>query len=256
MRGEIFVGFASLLSFAALILLIFVNVGQINTSAVPRALYLAKVNVSQYGQSLQTALLDPIYGLYTDNASEPLLESRGLRQYYQFGLYSHCGYVAAKEGICSNHTAAYEYRPYDIITNDMTANYSAITQAVVSGTTFQNSHFLGQPTKSAYYLIIIGTVTTAVALLTGMFKQAFTFFISTVFAALSTILILCGAAIWTAMINKSATINDVLIGDASNPVLVGIDVSVGPVLYLLWAAFACLFVSIIPYMITCCTYRG
>ncbi len=133
---------------------------------VLQSLHLARIR-----QSLQTALLDPIYGLYTDNASEPLLESRGLRQYYQFGLYSHCGYVAAKEGICSNHTAAYEYRPYDIITNDMTANYSAITQAVVSGTTFQNSHFLGQPTKSAYYLIIIGTVTTAVALLTSEFPS-------------------------------------------------------------------------------------
>ncbi len=70
-------------------------------------------------QALQTALLDPIFGLYTTNFSEPLLQSQGLRQYYEFGLYAHCGYNESSVGLCSNHSAAYQYRPYAIMTGDM-----------------------------------------------------------------------------------------------------------------------------------------
>jgi len=75
------------------------------------------------------------------------------------------------------------------------------------------------------------------------------------------------------MVQKSMTLNDILVGNSSNPTPLGLVVAMGPGLYMLWAAFACSFASVVPYMITsvkicmallsktdfpldrCCTYR-
>lgn len=60
-------------------------------------------------------------------------------------------------------------------------------------------------------------------------------------------LLLIGASLWTVMIKKSQAINT-----AVNPlsqVKIGIIVTEGNGLFILWAAFVCLFVSVIPYML-------
>lgn len=71
------------------------------------------------------------------------------------------------------------------------------------------------------------------------------------------------------MIKKAESVNAVLIG--LNPQPIGIVVSLGPGLLMIWAAFACMFASVIPHMVSCvpfallqprltfhrcCTYRG
>jgi hypothetical protein len=65
------------------------------------------------------------------------------------------------------------------------------------------------------------------------------FFFSATIALFSTVLILISAAIWTILIKKIQGLNPSL----------GIEVSLGQGLLLMWAAFACLFLSVIPYMI-------
>jgi hypothetical protein len=115
-------------------------------------------------QSLNNALVDPIEGLYTFNASAPLETEAGLRQFYEFGLYSHCGYINDTQGICTNHTAGRQFTPYEAITSDMAANYSVITAAILTGTTFQNSHYLGQTSKAAYWMLLLGTICAFLAL--------------------------------------------------------------------------------------------
>jgi hypothetical protein len=254
MRGELCIGFASFLSFSAMILLIFTHVGQINTSTVPRGIYMARMNVSQYGAALHEAIVDPIDGLYTSNSSLPLLESLGLRQFYEFGLYSHCGYVNSTAGICSNKTVGYPFKPYDYFTGDMSANFSIITASVIGGGTFRNSGYLGESTKAAYWLLLLATILAALSFLSGIAKTSFTFFLSAVFAAISSLFVLIGAAIWTVVIKKADGVSTIEIG--TNPTPVGIIVTEGPGLFLAWAAFACLFVSMVPYLISCCTYRG
>jgi len=256
MRGEVCVGSASFLSFAALVLLIFVHVGQINTSTVPRGVSLAKVNVSQYGEALHTALIDDIDALYTNNASAPLQSRAGLRQFYSFGLYSHCAYVNNTAGACTNTTFQRPFKPYDAITSDMLPNYTDITNFILSDTTFADSGYLGQSSKAAYWMLLIGTICAVLALLTGVAKHNVTFFVSTAFALLGSLFILIGAAIWTVLIKKAEMVNSILIGSNGTSVLLGIFVSASSGLYMIWAAFACLFVSIVPYMISCCTYRG
>jgi hypothetical protein len=63
---------------------------------------------------------------------------------------------------------------------------------------------------------------------------------------LAALFILIGAAIWTSIIQKCEGINTHYV---SSGVLSGIIVSYGSGIYLVWAAFACLAASIVPYMV-------
>lgn len=107
---------------------------------------------------------DPINGLYTSNASAPIGVQAGLRQIYEFGLYSHCAYINKTAGRCSNTTVANKFLPYDAVTSDMAMNYSQATDIILKGTTFHNSGYLGTQSKAAYYLILLGSICTALAL--------------------------------------------------------------------------------------------
>lgn len=117
---------------------------------------------------------DPVDGLYTYNATAPLGVQAGLRQLYEFGLYSHCAYVNATAGICSNITAATKFLPYEVIVGDMAANYSQDTNAILSqgSLAFRNDSVLGEQTKAAYYLILLATICTALALVTSVHRQS------------------------------------------------------------------------------------
>lgn len=66
---------------------------------------------------------------------------------------------------------------------------------------------------------------------------------------LGSLFLLVGASIWTVIVNKSSTVNNLIIGQAGVPSPVGIEVTVGHGLYVLWAAFVLLIISIVPYMI-------
>ncbi|TFK36801.1 actin cortical patch SUR7/pH-response regulator pali [Crucibulum laeve] len=257
MRGEVCVAFASVLAFASMLLMIFVHVGQINTSNVPRGISMAVVNMSGYGVALQAAIPDTLFGIYTTNASAPLGDGIGLRQLYKFGLYSHCAYVDSKNGTCANQTIGEQFRPYDAVTSDLPANYSLITASILpSDITFRDSKYLGQSSKAAYWMLLLGTICTAIALITGIAKNNLTFFVSTIFAVAGSILLLIGASIWTVIVNKTASFNDHLLQLPNTTAPIGIDISAGTGLFLTWGAFACLIVSVVPYMISCCTYRG
>ncbi|KAF8973850.1 actin cortical patch SUR7/pH-response regulator pali [Flammula alnicola] len=256
MRGEVCISFASILSFTSLLLLIFVHVGQINTSTIPRKIFMVKVNMSAYGDAVQAAIFNPVFDLYTNNASAPLNAQQGLRQFYEFGLYSYCAYVDEKAGICGNHTAGQEFKPYDIVTSDMISNFSILsaTPLIPLDLTFKDSKYLGQTSKAAYWMILLGTICAALALVTGIAKNNLTFFVSSIFSAVGCIFLLIAASLWTVLIRKTEAINTAL--QAGNQQSVGISISEGSGLFLTWAAFVCLFVSVIPYAIMCCTYRG
>ena len=85
----------------------------------------------------------------------------------------------------------------------------------------------------------------------GVAKHNMTFLVSTLFAIAGSLLLLIGASIWTVMAQRSAAINGLVVESANGTqtVPLGIVVSVGPGLFLTWAAFACLVVSAVPYMI-------
>ncbi|KAG1866384.1 hypothetical protein C8R48DRAFT_633435 [Suillus tomentosus] len=256
MRGEYCIGGASLLSFVALLLLIFVHVGQINTSLVPHGIAMAKINTSGFGQALSDAILDPDQGLYTTNYTSPLGQQNGLRQTYEFGLYSYCAYVNSSAGTCTNHTIADKFEPFIALTSDMLTNYSQYCDTMFANTTFINSSYLGYNSRVAYYFILIGTIFATMALFTGVLRKALPFVISTASSIIAAIFILIGAAIWTSIVKKCEGINTLDLVPLNGGVVSGMIVSYGNGIYLTWAAFACLAAATVPYMVSCCTFRG
>jgi hypothetical protein len=178
------------------------QVGQINTSNVPRNVYMVCCRYSSRrvdsfirppGQSERLSVWvcprvcrsppeshfqpssdalsfaiapDPVFGLYTDNASAPLQAAAGLRQIYKFGIYSHCAYLNDTAGRCGNKTIGDQFKPYDAITSDMSANWSIFTQSFIPDSTFRDSKFLGHNSKAAYWMLLIGLLCAAAAFIT------------------------------------------------------------------------------------------
>ena len=90
----------------------------------------------------------------------------GLRPLYNFGLYSYCSYIDSKDGQCSNSSVAFQLQPYSVVLADMPTNYSGLTQGFVpSDLTFTNSHYLGEFSRAAYYLLLMGSICAALAML-------------------------------------------------------------------------------------------
>lgn len=263
MRGEVCVGFGFVLSAASLGLLIATHVGQTNTSKGVNKIYMAQLNTSGYADTLEVALLDPVDDLYTSNASAPLGEQQGLRELYRWGLYSYGGFIGIENGTTnngtiSNETAGYQYRPYDALLNDMPERYRVITDAIITDMAFTDSSYLGSMTKAAYWMLLLATITTFLAMLSGVIKHNYLFFVSTAMSIISTLLLLIGCTVYTVAVKKSQVINSFTIQSQSTgqDTPLGITVDVGQGIYQIWAAFALTFVSIMPYMISCCTYRG
>jgi hypothetical protein len=197
---------------------------------------------------VSSAIFNNVTDLYTTNASAPLNEQAGLRDSYEFGFYSYCAYVSDNGGICSNRTTAHAFKPFDAVSADMPQIYRVIsgTSIIPLNLTFKDSKYTGQTSKAAYWMILLGTICAALTLITGFAKSNLTFFVSTIFSIAGSLFLLIGSSLWTVLIKKTEAIN------SSG---VEIFVSEGTGLFLLWASFVCLFLSVIPSVLSCCTYR-
>ena len=125
--------------------------------------------------ALSSTFSYPILGLYTDNASAPLNARAGLRKVYKFGLYSHCACVNETAGACTRSTIAYQFQPYEAITNDMPSNYSTHTDNIIGGTTFANSSSLGRSSRTAYYLLLLGSTLSTISFVTSVQSRSLIF---------------------------------------------------------------------------------
>ncbi|KDQ20393.1 hypothetical protein BOTBODRAFT_26399 [Botryobasidium botryosum FD-172 SS1] len=259
MRGEICLGSASLLCFISLMLLIFVHVGQTNTGSVARGIAMVSINMTGYLQAMEAGTGDPAPGLFTNNATAPLWQGLGLRQEYLWGFYGHCAYTNLSHGlgICSNKTFGAKFTPFDVMLGDTPPRYNVFTQFIVPTTTFKDSGYLGTFYNAAFWLIFIATLAMAVSLVTGVIKNTWTFGTAAFFSIIATLCILIGASIFTAIISKTSAINTYkLPPTASSPgAPLGILVSTGKGVYMLWAAFALMLISIFPYTVSWVTFR-
>ncbi|KIM82291.1 hypothetical protein PILCRDRAFT_820674 [Piloderma croceum F 1598] len=204
---------------------------------------MATVNVSGPGESAS---------LFTNTSSVPLQEHVGLRQFYDFGLYSYCAYVDVTAGSCSHTKAATEFLPYDMISADVAVGHlsSATPDTIVL------SASIGSQSRSAYYLILLGSICTALAFFAGVVKRVMAFFYSSLFAILGSIFLLSGAAVWTAIIKNAQGLSHLDITLENTSVQLSLQLAAGRGLFLTWAAYVCLSISIVPYMLICFTFRG
>lgn len=92
----------------------------------------------------------------------------GLRTEYKFGLYSYCAYVNDTHGTCSNSTAGTRLQPFLAFLGDIPSNYTGLTNSFIPDTTFTNSSYLGDFSRGAYYLLLLGSIAVALALFTSV----------------------------------------------------------------------------------------
>lgn len=80
-------------------------------------------------------------------------------------------------------------------------------------------------------------------------KHVITFFSSAVFAILGSIFLLSGVAVWTAIIQNAQELSHLNITLENTSMQLSLQLAAGRGLYLTWIAFACLSMSIVPYML-------
>src|SRR5260221_4480347 len=243
---------------------------------------------------LEAFIQNPVSGLYTSIPNATLGTQAGLRQYYEFGLYSYCGFVSATtnatsdstgwvnssstpkpsigpgRGTCTGSKFAMAFTPYDYITSDMLSNYTILSNNFIPDTPFRDSSSLHSLGQAAYWMLLLGTISIFFAIVTyvptlflvakkkterfshrGIKKTHFTFFLSSGFFLLSAVLLLIAVSIYTALIRKCEAINTILLSITDNnpKIPVGIVVTAGKGLSLMWAACACMLLSVVPYFI-------
>lgn len=185
------------------------------------------------------------------------------------------------QGGCSNSSFAHAFTPFEVLVDDTPARYRTPVTFFISNSNgvdkFINSNYLTTLTHVAFYLIFIATIATAVALFlyaelyqsslstdvsySGVFKTTVTFVLSTMLVSISAIFILVSSILWSTVIRHAKSINDAQsVSQAclrpflktdnleqSQNIPVGITVDQGNAPYMLWATFALLVASIVPY---------
>jgi len=257
MRGEVCIGLASFMSFAATLLLIFAHVGSTNHNAGARSISIVNVNVSGFGLALSTATGDPTPHFYNNTPYSPLSQGLGLRQVYRWGFYGYCGYVdpASGQGVCTaegNGSFAYPFAPMDAILAEIPSQYRTTAQFLVPPSKFRDSGYETRTSRAGFYFIFIGSVATGLTFLAGLVRHNATFTVAFVSSVVASLMLLIGGAIMTALIQQTESINTYKVYD----VTLGIKVSFGNALWLVWAAFAADLVSILPYSLSWYTYRA
>lgn len=253
MRGEYCIAGASVFSFISVVLMVFAIIGQVNPTSLPKSIYMVKLDVAAYGAGLQNAMKSAPNGLYMTNGSAPLGKNTGLRQEYRWGLLNSCGY-AKEGGACNSTRFPVEFQPLKTILSDTPMKFFIQTNDIIpdEAEKFRSESFNGNLSKVGFVLMIVGAAAAAVALIFGVIPNRLTFAVSTVMSIIATLTLLIGAAIWTAIISGDSFINKVQV-EGKKPL--GITISAGPALYLTWVAFAFSLLSVVPYLISCCTYR-
>jgi len=211
--------------------------------------------------ALFSATTDPIDSLYTTNTTAPLGANAGLRQLYAWGFYDFCAYTASNQGICSNTSVGHTFRPFDSLVADVPLKFRVQTEFIIPSGSFTNSVLLASLSRSGYFLCLIATILAGLAMFIGLKRGNLSFFLSSTMSILAALMILTCASMWTALVVRAETINHAVVNtnatvQPASAVPLGIKVSFGTGMWLLWASCVTLFLSAIPYGFSCFTYRG
>jgi len=239
---------------SACILGIFAEISQIShKQKVPRVIRLTYIETTNFGTALAASGVDTssLYGSGARNG-----DGTGLRQYYEWGLWSRCEASAlgsTSNDFCDSTNWGYRFQPASTILADApSALRTNILDALPNGV-FTNDSYLGRFSHAAFYLIFIGVLLAGVAFFTGFAAHRFFFLMSAMAAFFGFLCLGVGTAIWTAIIVRARhSVNNATLG--SSPL--GIHVSYGNGMWILWAATLASLLSIVPFLLACCFGRS
>lgn len=150
---------------------------------------------------------------------------------------------------CSDRYVGYRWEPTTVLVQDAPTTYSSQLQNLfnTSNGSFKNVSYLSTLSRVANVIILVGTILTGLAFLTGFLAHRFCF----AFAALECLgaagCLGVGAALWTAVLYKARN---------SIPDNSGIVIDYGNSLWMTWGAFVAVVVAIVPLIIGCCLGRS
>lgn len=238
---------AQFLTFAATVLVVLANIGQLTNNIVARNIRFVSINALNIANAASSNNVPVPSGFLATDQNAPVAQGQGIKNYYSWGLYNYCaGEKSGSARSCVDSTFGYEWQPFDAILADTPdASRSALTN-FIPDSTFRDSSYLADYTLPAFYLVFVGTVLTGLAFLIGFLAARFAFLFAALSAFLGALCLAVGAAIFTAVYVKTKD---------SIGTQYGITLEYGNALWFIWAAFAADALAIIPYIISCCTGR-
>ncbi|PWN33090.1 uncharacterized protein FA14DRAFT_192121 [Meira miltonrushii] len=247
------VGLGEFLTFAAMVLGILVNMGQISQNIVARNIYITSLDTTGFETALRTNANNQnvnVDDIFAANQAAPELAGNGVKNEYKWGLYSFCaGAENFKTIACSSRNFGYKYQPLNVLQADISSQYRSFVSETVSASTFQDSSYLARFSNAANYIIFVATVVIGVSFLIAFLAHRFAFLMGALLALAGAALFFVGAAIWTAIIYKVRH----SLADQQNTS--GLDANYGNALWMTWAAGGASVLAVIPLLISCISGR-
>lgn len=236
-----------LLLFAATALTVLVNMGQLTGNVVSRNIYITSIDARNLGNSLSNTT-GSTAALFAADQSVATGAGEGLKLEYYWGPYRQCGGDGTKfpRG-CSDSYIGYRWEPLATLESDASATFSSEIAALFTTGYVTEDSRLGLLSRVANVILLVGTILTGLAFLTGFLAHRFCF----AFAALECLgaagCLAVAAAIWTAILVKTRD---------SIPSGVELTIRYGNGLWMMWGAFAAVSVAIVPLLLACCVGRS
>ncbi|CAO1618837.1 unnamed protein product [Jaminaea pallidilutea] len=234
------VSFGQLLTLAATALMILTNIAQLTNNTVARHLYITSLSTRDLGASVGTTTGT----LYAPNQAAAELSGQGLKFDYYWGLYRFCaGDGVSGDRDCSDSNIGFRYEPSNTLQSDSSGPVAQQIRTLVPDGKFNDDDYLGRLSRVANIIILVGTILTGLAFLTGFLAHRFCFALAALQCLGAAGCLAVGAAIWTAIIYKVR---------ASIPDNAGISADYGYTLWFTWASLAAVTLAIVPLLLGCC----
>lgn len=257
-------GFATLLSVAAVVLLIFGEIGQIETSIVTRHLRIVTISTEGLGAAIAEQLdtgMANVTGLYNTGTTYKTRGNNGthdgLRKNYEFGIWNYCatnGDIGSERSYCTTRSFGSAIQPAAVLLGDAPTEFVEPLQTILPDSVFTADDYLGRFTTAASYLLFVGAIATALCMLIGFVAHKGAYVLGAILALISALALAIGLVIYTVIFSRIiSAISDVQV---ANNVDLGIDVAYGNALWLMWGAAAAIIFAVLPFSIACCTGRS
>ncbi|KAE8219157.1 hypothetical protein CF319_g6874 [Tilletia indica] len=250
--GGLCIGIGEFLTFAAMVLAILGQIGQISNNIVARNIRMAQITTVGSPGAPSNSFQDylNVGNIYAQDQAAVEAEGNGIKQRYEWGLYNYCGGDLERNArSCGDTNFGHRFQPFTALTEDASdQNAQTIEQRVPTDITFTNNDYLSKYTHAAFWLLFIGTILSGLSFLVGFAAHRFAFLLAAILALLSALLIGVGAALWTAMaVRTSKSLKDANIG---------INFLYGNALWFYWGAFVGETLAIVPFILGCCAGRS
>ncbi|GAA5909586.1 hypothetical protein JCM8208_007191 [Rhodotorula glutinis] len=259
-------------SFAAVVLLVFGQVSQINSDLIPRHLRIVSIDTSGLGVAVASAARAATGGIQIANVSDIYATTgvgedyfvkatgasphTGLYKGYEWGLWSYCttqGDLGAKRSYCYTRSIHPTFQPAQVLLQDVDTQYADLLRQVLPNNVFTADAYLGEWTKAASYLIMAGSLCAALTAIVGFFARRGAFVLAMLLNLAAFVGLFTGSMIWTVIVARArSAINDATAEGTD----VGITLEYGNALWITWAATILSLASVVPLAFACCTGRS